>query len=337
MTSHEYRFRIADALQLVASPICALALVGMLLHAAVAVGLMPGPWPAVDMDRTILLHQAVAASRRHDARLLLVGDSSCLMDVSAEALGARLHAPALNLATISYVNLESHARIISRFARANPGQLDAAVLLLHPNTLRLGESATEYIELLRHALVENGNASAERVQSFGQSIVADLLGTGIVRQRLLGRVVPKPLPGAYGARYGFTWNLWKHMTAERGSLVDPHKFDRSRPVGSAEYRMSERVKAETKEFRHALPRGVRLAVGLTPVPESFAHPDHAAVCQGILHSLGDWLAPACVLTGLPATMPDDKFATVTHLNERGRMVFTSLLAAELDRGLMSPR
>lgn len=334
MTSHEYQTNPREIAPVVLGPILALTLIGVLFHLLSHAGALPAPWPMLDMDRTILLHQSWAASQRHNAQMLFVGDSSCLMNVDVTELSATLAKPTLNLATFSYVDLESHAHLVNRFAQINPGQPDTVVLLIHPQTLRLGEPSAYHTALLRTALSlqlpnSTRNSNIEPTSPVSWIRKADLLGINLVRERLLGPLIPIPLPGQYGRVYGFTQDLWNKLTAQQGSLVDPHTFDPAKTRANTEYRIAPRFQKEAPRFRQICPPNTRIAVGLTPLPVSMAQPDNDRVYREMLADLGRWLDADLLLTELPTTMPDAQFATLTHLNANGRQVFTTLLTAEL--------
>lgn len=334
MTSHEYQTNPRETAPVVLGPILALTFIGALFHMLSQAGALPAPWPILDMDRTILLHQSWAASQRHNAQILLVGDSSCLMDVDTPRLSAILAKPTLNLATFSYVDLESHAHLVNRFAQINPDQLDTVVLLIHPQTLRLGESSTHHTALLRTALSLQStnktlNSTFQPTSPRPWIRTVDLLGVNLVRERLFGRLIPIPLPGQYGRAYGFTHDLWRKLTAQQGSLVDPHTFDPAKTPANTEYRIAPRFQKEAQQFHKICPPNARIAVGLTPLPASIAQPDNDRVYREMLNNLGRWLDADILLTKLPTTMPDAQFATLTHLNAHGRQLFTTLLAEEL--------
>src|SRR5438132_267968 len=101
MKSHTYAFTVADVFRATLAPLALLPLLAGFLH--FGKGLLPAPRPALDVDRTIIVHQAEAARSPQNATVLLVGDSSCLMDVSARQLAAGLQQPVLNLGTLSYL------------------------------------------------------------------------------------------------------------------------------------------------------------------------------------------------------------------------------------------
>src|SRR5262249_38510471 len=108
------------------------------MHLGAALRVLPKPQRRLDMDQTILLHQAQASGQKNQADVLLVGGSSCLMDVAARDLETQL-APrhhVLNLGTLSYLNLEVFGELVRRYASVNTGRLRSVVVLLHPEMLR---------------------------------------------------------------------------------------------------------------------------------------------------------------------------------------------------------
>jgi len=325
MRSHTTSFAPHDLATAVGTPIGVLLSLAGLLQLATALGWLPAPRPTLDMDRTLLVHQADASRAAHDATVILVGDSSCLMDVSAVDLAPQLGQPVLNLGMLSYLDLPSFGLLVRNYARANPDRLRIVVLLLHPESLRLQAPSAYHRAQLTDYLAGRDALPAGGI---GARIQARL-GADLVRGRLLARLLPFPLPGEFGRWYGFTTDFARALTANRGSAVDPGRFARTKAQGNAEYRLASRFESESRQFRAMVPRGVRLAVGLTPSPRSFVGPDHAATCRRILDQWAGWLKPDLTLTGLPATLPDDRFASVTHLNLEGRQLFTAQLAAEL--------
>ncbi len=325
MTSHHYQFTCADACRFAGLPLVPVALLAGILQVAAAFGWLPAPRPALDMDRTILVHQAQACRLPQSAEVLFMGDSSCLIDVSAPQLEKGLGLKVLNLGALSYLDLPAHASMLREFVLANPGRPRVVVLLLHPEALRLQETPRYYNESLRRLF--DGREQCQTSDLNGR--LDCWLGIESLRERLLPRLVPLPLPGAYGVRYGFTWDLWRFLTESQGGAVDPNRFDRQAASGNAEYRLAKRFELESRQFRAALPPGVRLVAGLTPAPASFVGPDHPATVQRLLQQWGGWLQADLLLTNLPASLPDDRFASVTHLNNLGAAEFSTRLTEEL--------
>jgi hypothetical protein len=327
LASHECRFRPAELARLAGLPlVSALALSGA-LHVAAALRLFPPPRPALDVDRTILLHQAHASRHGPAADVLLMGDSSCLTGISATRLAERLGRRVLNLATLSYASLAVQGVLLQEYLVAHPGRARTVVLLIHPEGLRLQTTPAYFDEVLRDCLAGRDPAPDEGLA--GQ--LDYWTGVDLCRSRFLGRWFPIPLHGPFAPVHGFTTDLWRYLEQHDGSLVDPGRFDPRAASGNAEYRLARRYEAESFSFRAAVPDGVRLAVGLTPVPASFALAGHAAACRENLAKWASWLKADRVLGGLPLVLPDDCFASVTHLDAEGVDRFTEKLAAELGR------
>lgn len=328
MRSHDYQFTRRDLGETFTPTVGALVLLALVLHGGTRFGWWPGPRPAIDMDRTILVHQAESSRKTHGASVVLIGDSSCLMDVVATNLSRALGEPVLNLATLSYVDLPTHGRLLQEYADANPGALKTVVLLMHPESLRLA-ALPDYFRLQIEDFLARRD-SAPSPPAGGR--LAGMLGLPQLRGRLLSRALPWPLPGQYGRYYGFAGNLENSLNQAAGSAVDPNRFDREPVQGSAEYRLATRFEAESRRFREQLPGGARLLIGLTPVPASFALPDHEARGHGMLDQWATWLGGCPVLEGLPWTLPDEEFASVAHLNEHGRVGYTQRMAQVLRSG-----
>ena len=327
MHSHDCQFGLSDVLWSVCPPVFLLVLGAMTLHVAAGIGLLPAPRPTLDMDRTILFHQAHASQSRHSADLVLLGDSSCLMDVSARQLGRELGRETLNLGTFSYLDLAAHGWLLQQFNAANPGRLRTVLLLMHPEALRRQEASSYHIGLLRSFL---GAPDLELPGEGNPRLLDRVLGLELVRSRGLGRLLPWPLPKEHGAFYGFTDDLARYLDSHQGSAVDPNRFDPQSVRGSAEYRLARKWEAASRGFRAVLPKSVRLIVGITPAPASFVLPEHAVTCRRMLSEWGGWLEADAVLLNMPFVLPDDLFASVTHLNAAGAERFTELLAEQLN-------
>ena len=318
MHSHTYDFGPRDILWLVGPTIALVAAAAVLLHGLRALEALPPPRPTLDVDRTIIIHKAEASGWRDSAKIILLGDSSCLIDVSAIQLSETIGDPVLNLGTLSYLDLNAHALLLNRFVNANRGQIKAVVLLLHPDALRR-HSAEAY----HAAVLENFLAGRDHITKRNASY---WLGLEFFRGRVLSRVLPASLPKAYGRRYGFSSDLEAHLKRERGSAVDP---DPKPFQGNPEYRLAPQLEIKSRAFKAVVPTGVKLFVGITPVPAGFAPPNYPELHRQMLLQWSQWLGADAALTELPATLPDELFAKTTHLNERGAREYTVLLARSL--------
>lgn len=322
MKSHEYGYAPADLARLIAGPLFTAAAFILAMHAGARLHVLPAPRPTLDTDRTILIHQAEAARRAHDAHILLIGDSSCLMDVNARQLGKQLGLPALNLGTLSFLDLAQYAALLRRYAEANPNRLRVVVLLMNPEALRRVGAEEYYVNVLDHFWAGQDFC---RAGTFDDHL-ACWLGLEVFRGRILSRAVPIPLAGAFGRRYGFNRDLEVSMNLEDGSVIDPAL---EQPRGRAEYRLSPTLKRVSQEFRAAVPAGARLIVGITPTPATASGPAYAAGHAAMLQEWAGWLQADGVLTNLPPILPDASFSRPTHLNEGAVPDFTTNLGESL--------
>lgn len=318
MRSHTYDFQPRDLFQLIVPTLIPLAAFALLIHLCP----LPDPRPTLDTDRTILIYKAEASRSVHDAQILLIGDSSCLIDVAARQLTEELKTPVLNFGTLSYLGLESHAALLREYFAANPGRVQSVVLLMHPEALRLTALGEYHTRFLHHFLRGEDFIYRSRPRDH----VSYWLGFEFFRNRFLARVLPIPLGGAYGRRYGFSSDLEAYLVAHRGSAVDPEprKFQ-----GNPEYRLAPQFENASRAFRAAIPSNVNLLVGITPVPATYAPQDYSTTREQILAQWQSWLAPATILTNLPATLPDPLFTKTTHLSEAGARQYTTQLADAL--------
>jgi hypothetical protein len=323
MKSHRYEVDWADVSRLLGGILIPALVFAVLMRLGSTWGFLPPPWPALDMDQTILTHQAQASRTATQADLLFLGDSSCLMDFSGKELEEieKGQHRILNLGSLSYLGLNGYAAMLSRYAAANPGRLKTVVLLLHPEMLRGVAPAIPYLLFLSdfYAGVDPGDHTTVLGQCRG------LLGLDVFRSRFLGRL-PLALPGPYGYYYGFTRNLQEFMDAHRGSVVDPHQFVPRAGLGNAEYRLAPAWEPGCQAIKAAVPPGTILVIGITPVPQSFAASDFPARRDRILNQWGQWIQADVCLSHLPPVLPDSWFASITHLNEEGARRYTEILA-----------
>lgn len=336
MTSHRYQFSGRDISRVLTIPLAVVLMFALIMHAGVWFNWWPAPHPTLDVDRTILLHQAHAASSTQSADLLLIGDSSCLMDVSARRLEELLgrQAGVLNLGTLSYLDLQDYSQLLRRHVETNPGRLKTVVLLMHPEALRRSQPNPLHVELLRDALAGRDSCRTDTLRNR----MACLAGLEIFRGRMFSRVIPSPLPGKFGARYGFASELWDYLSAHNGSAIDPASLTPAGRRIDTDYRLSERLRESSRAFRAAVPQGVHLVVGITPCAESFVAAGHRQTVSRMLTDWSGWLQADARLDAFPAVLPDDQFArpagtdsNPVHLNERGNEAYTRRFAEILNQ------
>lgn len=326
MRSHEYDFRLKDLAGRLVGLLAAILSFAVFARLGALCHVLPRPWPALDVDRTILSHQLAASEKPRDATLLFIGDSSCLMDVSGRKLEETFQGkPAcLNLGTLMYVGFDGYAAILSHYARLHSGKLQTVVVLVHPEMLRRAESRSQYLIFISDFY--SGTDSLEASTRVGQ--LRGFLGLTILQDRLLSRS-PLPLPGEYGRYYGFNLDLDRFLSEHGGSAVDPHHYVPGPDDGNAEYRFAPALESACQALKAAVPPGAKLVFGITPIPETFAPPGYPRRWLNIFGECARSLKPDLLLTNLPPTMADADFASTTHLNAQGASMFTRFLAQSL--------
>jgi hypothetical protein len=340
MKSHRCDFKPSELAPTLGWPLVFVAGFALAMHTGTRAGLWPSPRPALDTERTILVHQADACRQTDPVRspslspspsplppvrrapILLLGDSSCLMDVSARRLAGALGTPVLNVGTFSFLDLPAHARLLQEYVRHQSSPPSAVVLLMHPEALRRLDAEPYYLAALTNYLA--GRDHSEDDSWAGRIDV--WTGLEAFRGRVLARLVPAPLSGAYGRRYGFSRDFEIFLESQHGSAVDPevHPLE-----GTKEYRLAAGLDRASARFRAAMPDGTPLLVGITPVAESLAGRGFPAQRDEMLRQWGGWLRADALLAELPARWPDARFARSTHLREEAIPEYTALVAQAL--------
>ncbi|MBI4327791.1 MAG: hypothetical protein HY674_21370 [Chloroflexi bacterium] len=327
MSSHTYDATAHDLARLALPPLLALALYAVLIHAGNAFGLLPPPQPILDPDKTILFHQSRASRSTQNAKIVLMGDSSCMVGVDALQLSARLpgRPSVINLSLIIGLDLDVYQEALRQFLNHNPEQLRVAVLLVTPQKLKK-EDDNPYFAALWRSLSDGLNGpSADQPPD----TISELLGMRLFRQRLLTYLLAVPLHGDRTGFYGFSSVMRDYLTVHHGSLVDHGRYNPVQRAQETNYFLAPAFEPESRRFRARLTPQIKLAAGLMPVPETHVGRDYRPKRTELLRQWNQWLRADHLLTNLPATLPDGLFASGAHLNERGQQRFTDLLAIEL--------
>jgi hypothetical protein len=245
-----------------------------------------------------------------------------MMNVDADQLGRALNISCLNLGTLSFLDLASNQRLLRHYLANNASQLRTVVLLMHPESLRRFGADPVYRELMDDYFAGRDSRPAPT----WNGRLREVLGLHRFQGRLLARLLPSPLAGAFGPEYGFTRDLDRYLTRHRGSALDP---TRRSITGNPEYELHPNLEAMSREFRETLPRDIQLVIGITPLPEGFPALDYLAEHQGMLKKWKTWIEADLALEQLPAILPASLFATKTHLNPKGVAVFTKTLGEAL--------
>jgi hypothetical protein len=300
------------------------------IYVGAELDLLPRPGPSASVDEIILSEQVHSSASHHSADIVLIGDSSCLMDCSAPQLEQELPGHrVLNLGTLSYLDLRAFGLLVARYAAANHENLRAVVLMVQPEMLRGPKVSRESNGAVAQWMsqIENG------VWQNSEEDHGSWRGPGLIRRCFVDYFVPSPLSGAYGQFYGFNAGLREFMITNQGSAIDPRQYQSRAMREPVSYALASALEPQSRAFRALLPAGIRLFLALTPVPESEAPANHRA---RFTETLSEWNASIqadTVLSNLPPSLPDPMFASANHLNPRGVKRYTECLAHALKQRL----
>lgn len=282
-----------------------------------------GPAPAQPLEAAIVRGQlARAETLPVDTDVVLVGDSSGLINVDAAALGAGLDGAGVEgLATVAFAGPSGHALMLDRL-RARGVAPRRVLLAIRVLALPSGPNREAVRRLLETPPAPPAAATAARMRDRLQALLAPALY--------------QPLPSAWGDFYGGVATLAEQLRARHGFLHDPGKsLPRKTYPLAPPYDRNPAFADELPALAAAVaaigPQRVRLVL----MPELIAYQTgrmEAARAEALrlLHErLG--LDAAHQLEGLPDGLPGDRFANATHLNALGRAEFTAQLAAALRR------
>lgn len=321
--NHGANFQFADAARTWGGPLAVALLIGLGFRLGAWWGLLPSPRPMLDADRTVIIHQADASRKPSQAKVLLIGDSSCMMNVDAARLSELLGVDVLNLGSVRVLGLEAYSTLLTNHLELN--KPEKIVLLVNPNFVRKNSPSKIHVDAFEHYL-------AGRDYDYGGADnlwdLRRIFGLHIVEGRLIGRL-PLPLPKQFGDFYGFTSELYRYMDEHRGSAVDPRILNEGDLRGSGDYWVDKSYLKEAAMFAAAIPSETRLFVGLTPLPQSFPGEGYASRYETLLSEWAAAFRKAIPLGGLPPTFSDERFATKTHLRPQAVGRFTERLHREL--------
>jgi len=326
MQSHTYEITPRQLAGIILPVLVGLTACALILHLTAMLGWLPPKPATLYADETVLRHQARARRAIDPAQFVLVGDSTCHAAVDAAALSQHLpgRPGAINLALVIGIDLAQYAQTAAEFAEANPNQVRWVVLLISP--ARMAERGETW--LWKQMCDESPPATPGSRSPWS---LADISGGRLLRERLASWLLPQPLSGNGARQFGFTTGLDRYMTEHHGSVVDFGEMTTLPARTPAEFLVGDDFAQACRDFRANLPPGVKLAVGLTPVPALAKGPGTEAAYRRCLTQLNALLQPDALLTRLPVTQPTPGFSPSAHMNAVGQQQFTAALAKELAR------
>ena len=319
MKSHHYVFDFKWLISHLGLPVIFIVIIASMLH--LGARLLPSPRATWDMDRTIMATKADLSSRDEGADIVLIGDSSCLMNIDASQLSELTGKKVINLGTVSFLDMKVFSHLLDRYLKAQSKLPSQVVLMVHPDFLRRSSPSKSHVAWINDYMA--GRDHATKGESW--SSVEYLLGVHVIRGRLLSWL-PRPLSSAFGAYFGFTSNLESYMWDHQGSAVDPRSLKEADLKGSKEYRISTTNQNNAALFAQIIPEGTQLAVALSPTPASFADESLVPKLASILQDWKSALNAENSFETLPLALEDNKFANKTHLNPEASKTYTLRLS-----------
>ncbi len=325
--SHTCHFTFRDLARIFCPTLGFVAAFVLVLTAASKLGIWTHPITA-DTDAVVLAHQSRACRSGPLARVVLVGDSTCLVGVDARELSRRLPGQprVLSLALFMWLGLDVYGEEVAEFASTHPNEPQAVVLLVTPVKLASAcpPGSSRPWDEIHHGPRQDNNSKRN-----------NFLGAQMLREDLFSRVLAAPLHGSGAGFYGFVPEIERYMTEHDGSIVSPGNLAPRRPSPGldAPYKLAPELELETRAFRAGLPSGTKLLIGLTPHPMVCDRAIERQRSIDLLQRWNRWMGADVVLTNLPVVLPDGCFGPGNHLNEIGQKKFTATLAHELARWL----
>lgn len=276
------------------------------------------------LEEIVIDHQQHAANNIGPRDFLLIGDSSCLMNVAVDQLQAeRPQLSFQNLGMVSIMPLSSFAQLVVDHSTANKDSPKNVILIVHPEMLTLRPDPVPDTQITAPIQAERGGRQAI------------LHATGVLHLFRSGfhALVPQLLPGRYGSFYGFNTTFHRFMADHNGSAIDP-AVAQLPAIAPQTFAISDVFRSAASDFRSRIPAHAKLLLALSPVPESSAPVNYSLVHQELMAELLKLLKPDYVLE-LPPTLPAQFFSTTTHLRQEYRPYYTRLLNRELNQILKS--
>ena len=301
-----------------------IAMIAGMLH--MCAPFLPAPRATWDMDRTIMATKADLALKDEGADIVLIGDSSCLMNIDASQLGELTGKKVVNLGTVSFLDMKIFSEILDRYLRTQTKMPSEIVLMVHPDFLRRSSPSRSHVNWIHDYMAGKDHATNGKSWTSAEY----LFGVHVIKGRLLAWL-PRPLSGAFGSYFGFTSNLETYMREHQGSAVDPRSIKASDLRGSKEYRVSAANLRNAEAFTNVMPEDVQLTVALSPTPASFADADLTTKFASILQEWKTALSADDILDSLPLALEDVQFANKTHLTPEASQAYTLELSSLLKR------
>jgi len=273
--------------------------------------------PRSDPDEVAVSAQIYRAQRLPDSAVLVIGDSSSGANVDADELGRLLGGKHVECLSVQgWVGPAGYAHMLDEyFAKERPPT--TVILLLHGDPLRM--KTEEFARFGTERRVLEGVPRPLRRPGAGARVK--------FFEDLINPLIDLPLPGLLGAQYGWPDDLSRAIKRQNGCLPDPNSFE-AKEKGAYEFSLSPAVADRLELLRSSLERSGAASVrfGMSPIPSSLAGPGTIESRDAVREEIRTALRlERDALLDTPLKLPDENFASVTHLNLSGRSSYTPRL------------
>jgi len=329
--SHAFAFGKGDLFRALMPVLAGFLMWPVLLQALQGLGLLPGPREVQGFDEALMRHRFDTMTSGPPAEILIIGDSSSAIDVEAPLLSSLLpgQSRVLNQGLFMGVDMAIYGEAAGGYILHHPGRVKLVILLVTAEQLSNTRMSPYHKNLWQsfHETPDNGERG--RLETW--------LGLNRARETLVIRAVPFAVHGQHGRFYGYPVHLEHHLPAHDGSIYDRGWYNRPGRADTRDWRINPDRAREAAALRRAIPPGVRLAFGITPLPDGYVGPEFKAQRDAMMREFNESLGADLLLTNLPARFPNGYCSSTVHLNERGQIAFTRALAHELTLAGMEPR
>lgn len=324
--SHEFQFPASALAVSIAPTLVAFSALVIMLHLLNWLDWLPAPQPVEGTDRVVMSRRVEMARSPSAAEVLIIGDSSSAIGVEAPLLGELLpgRPEVLNQGMFMGIGMDIYGQAAGEFVRHHPDQVRLVLLVVTAQQLQ-NTAMSHFHQRLWRDLLTATEVPRETTR------LRETLAADSTRERLINPLLPMTTYGHAGLFYGHTHHVRDWMATHGGSMVEDGVYNPTGLVALPEFQITEAVHAEAVALRSELPALVKLAVAITPLPESHLPAGQESRRDDLLRRLNTSLQADFLLTNLPVRLPNGFFSSPFHLNPRGADHFTRLLAAELGK------
>lgn len=324
--SHELQVTAADLLRALVPTVNAVVAIVMSLHFLNMVGWLPAAAPVESPDEVLMRRRFDMSRAPSAANVIIIGDSTSGIDVQAALLTRLLpdHTEVLNQGMFMGIGMDIYGDAAGEFITHHPGQVKLVLLLITPEELQNANMSPPHQRIWHNLLA--GRSIAPEATPLQKWLALD-----IAKDRIAGHLIPMTLYGNASLFFGHAYHLRGYLPAHNGSMVEYGSYNPLNKRRESAYFITDAVKREAEELRSRIPAGPKLAVGITPLPDSQIAASFKHRRDELLRDFNQSVHADYLLTNLPVRLPNGYFASVYHLNPTGAGHFTRLLAEELSK------